>query len=309
MIDFLQEMMEKNPSIGVHLTELKKADEEEKEKTIHLLGRYCEELGIKYEDGMNMDWRDIRDAHAMAIDCSGCTYTIDNCDDCRHNSETGVFSKSQNRYMSNIPNCEKYAAKCRQLKAQRIVGMSGIGKRFALRRFDTFNVTQETSRAFTVCKDFCFNFSDTRKGIRLYGKYGCGKTHLAASIIHELAEQGIAGVFVVVPELLNKIRRSFSNPSEDTDKIIRTAKEAKLLIMDDLGAEKPSDWVSEQLYMIINSRYEDMLPTIITTNCNTKELIERLGERTVSRIIEMTEPVTIKAIDYRLKSYLGGKTA
>ena len=78
--------------------------------------------------------------------------------------------------------------------------------------------------------------------------------------------------------------------------------------MDDLGAEKPSDWVSEQLYMIINSRYEDMLPTIITTNCNTKELIERLGERTVSRIIEMTEPVTIKASDYRLKSYLGGKT-
>ena len=65
-------MMEENPSIGVHLTELKKADEEEKEKTIPLLGRYCEELGIKYEDGMKisqrrgLDWHDAPVSHARA---------------------------------------------------------------------------------------------------------------------------------------------------------------------------------------------------------------------------------------------------
>ena len=74
-----------------------------------------------------------------------------------------------------------------------------------------------------------------------------------------------------------------------------------MLILDDLGAEKPSDWVKEQLYVIINRRYENMLPTIITTNCTMNELKDRIGERTASRIIEMTTPYKITASHSRLK--------
>jgi DNA replication protein DnaC len=83
--------------------------------------------------------------------------------------------------------------------------------------------------------------------------------------------------------------------------LINKAETAPILILDDLGAEKISDWVREQLYIIINRRYENMLPTIVTTNCTTAELVERLGERTVSRLIEMTDAYKITTDDYRLK--------
>jgi DNA replication protein DnaC len=59
--------------------------------------------------------------------------------------------------------------------------------------------------------------------------------------------------------------------------------------------------VREQLYVIVNRRYEDMLPTIVTTNCTTQDLVNRLGERTVSRLVEMTDAYKIMAPDYRLK--------
>ena len=79
------------------------------------------------------------------------------------------------------------------------------------------------------------------------------------------------------------------------------AKSAKLLILDDLGAEKASEWVKEQLYMLVNYRYEHMLPIVVTTNCSGAELEQELGRRTLSRLVEMTKPVNIRASDYRMK--------
>jgi DNA replication protein DnaC len=181
------------------------------------------------------------------------------------------------------------------------LGESGLGKRFAARRFETFNVTPATKQAYEACVNFCDTFSEDSKGIRLVGSYGCGKTHLTASIIHRLAEQGIGGVFVVVPELLRAIRKGYNSPDEGADKLVSLTEDAPLLVLDDLGAEKPSEWVREQLYVIINRRYENMLPTVVTTNCSTQELVDRIGQRTVSRLIEMTTPYKITAKDYRMK--------
>ena len=135
----------------------------------------------------------------------------------------------------------------------------------------------------------------------LVGPYGCGKTHLAASIVHRCAEFGIAGVFVVVPELLARIRTSYRTGDGKAEAVIETAKNAQLLILDDLGAEKASEWVREQIYMLVNFRYEHELPVVITTNNGGKELEAELGRRTLSRLIEMTVPVTIKAGDYRMQ--------
>jgi DNA replication protein DnaC len=118
-----------------------------------------------------------------------------------------------------------------------------------------------------------------------------------------MAEKYVAGAFVVVPELLAKIRASFKSTDETPDDIIRTAKKAPLLVLDDLGAENSTDWVLEQLFLVINHRYEYMLPTIITTNCNGRELEQRIGRRILSRIAEMTDPIQIKAADYRMKKF------
>ena len=73
------------------------------------------------------------------------------------------------------------------------------------------------------------------------------------------------------------------------------------MILDDLGAEKASEWVKEQLYMLINYRYEHMLPIVITTNNSGAELDKELGRLTLSRLVEMTKPVKIQAGDYRMK--------
>jgi len=142
----------------------------------------------------------------------------------------------------------------------------------------------------------------------LFGSYGTGKTHLAVAILHELIERDINGLFVTVPELLNEIRKDFNVDKESKkSELLESIKTAEFLILDDLGAEKTSDWVREQLFMIINARYENMLPTIITTNikllpANDKDidnLESKVGARTVSRIIEMCNGIMLNGDDYR----------
>ena len=263
--------------------------------TIADLPENCKVLGIEYTPEIKDDYFEIEEAAKQKPVCDKCQYTIETVKDCEQ------APRLRSKYIS----CEKYNAyldmEYRRKRANKWLGQSGLGKRFAQRRFETFNVTEETKQVYKACVDFCENFTSESKGLRLVGGYGVGKTHLVASIIHRLAEKGIAAVFVVVPELLRAIRRGFNQPNEAADELVKLTEEAELLILDDLGAEKPSDWVKEQLYVIINRRYENMLPTIITTNCTMAELKDRVGERTASRIIEMTTPYNITASDYRLK--------
>ncbi len=281
--------------------------EERKAKAMEALPEYCRILGIEppgdpYRDRVySAKIFEIEKAAKTKPFCDKCTHDVSTCKDCEHLKNIYFTYGTKNSFLS----CEKYE-KYQRIRAinartERLLGKSGLGKRFASRRFETFNVTPETKEAYDACVAFCDNFSDESQGIRLTGNYGCGKTHLTASIIHRLAEQGIGGVFVVVPELLRAIRRGYNSPNEDSEKLISLAEEAPLLVLDDLGAEKPSDWVREQLYIIINRRYENMLPTIVTTNCSTQELVERVGQRTVSRLIAMTTPYKITAKDYRMR--------
>ena len=285
-----------DPRISPEMRERHKAFYAHKKKAIADLPENCKILGIEYTPEIEDDYFDIEEAAKQKPICDKCRYTIETVKDCEQ------ASRLRSKYIS----CAKYNAyldmEYKRKRADKLLGQSGLGKRFAQRRFETFNVTEETKQVYNACVDFCENFTSESKGLRLVGGYGVGKTHLVASIIHRLAEKGIAAVFVVVPELLRAIRRGFNQPNEAADELVKLTEEAELLILDDLGAEKPSDWVQEQLYVIINRRYENMLPTIITTNCTMNELKDRVGERTASRIIEMTTPYKITASDYRLKA-------
>jgi len=275
--------------------------EERKRKAEDDLPRNARALGIEYTPELKADALSIQAAAQIKNDCDQCRYSVTACKDCPHIEKLYIDTMRSNLYLS----CEKYERYVRMMRkqreAERLLGESGLGKRFAARRFETFNVTPATKQAYEACVSFCDNFTEDSKGIRLVGSYGCGKTHLTAAIIHRLAEQGIGGVFVVVPELLRAIRKGYNSPDEDADKLVQLTEDAPLLALDDLGAEKPSEWVREQLYVIINRRYENMLPTIVTTNCSTQELVDRIGQRTVSRLIEMTTPYKIAAKDYRMK--------
>jgi DNA replication protein DnaC len=106
---------------------------------------------------------------------------------------------------------------------------------------------------------------------------------------------------VSVVDLLGILRESFSADSlkAPARRLLHRARADALVILDDLGAEKPSDWVEEQLYALIDLRYRMERSTIFTTNCTLKQLENQIGSRLVSRIFEMCEGVKVEGRDWR----------
>jgi len=203
------------------------------------------------------------------------------------------------------------ARRCQKQEQQRLIkrvdaltAQSQIGKRFQSRRFGTFAITLENKAAYEKCYTYAQQFVPSSEGLLLIGGVGCGKTHLVVAILFELLKKNICGLFITVPDLLQKIRSGFDKKNEPAESFMQGIRTAQLLILDDLGAEKNNEWTQEQLYMIINARYESMLPTIITSNCGVEELKIRIGARSVSRILEMCDGILCKGMDYREKKRL-----
>lgn len=146
------------------------------------------------------------------------------------------------------------------------------------------------------------------KGLLLLGPVGCGKSHLAAGILREIVLKGYSGLFYNSPDLLSEIRATFQQGSEiSEDDLIEEISSVDLLVLDDLGAEKVTDFVLDRFYLIINKRYESCLPLIVTTNCDMETLRGRLNNRVVSRLMEMCPPLgAFPDEDYRMKAVDSG---
>jgi len=114
--------------------------------------------------------------------------------------------------------------------------------------------------------ELCQGFANLPDGwLVLTGEYGCGKTHLAASIANIRAAAGLPALFVVVPDLLDHLRATFSPSSEARfDKRFDEVRTSPFLVLDDLGTESASPWAQEKLFQLFNHRYNARLPTIIT---------------------------------------------
>ncbi len=133
----------------------------------------------------------------------------------------------------------------------------------------------------------------------LCGPYGTGKTGLACGFLRRrVADRHEGAYFITVPVLLDKIRATFDSGAEDNGVLAR-AKSTRFLVLDDLGAEKATEWVQERLYVILNHRHDQLLDTCITSNLTLDQLAERIGERTVWRIAEMCEVVAIDGPNLR----------
>ena len=301
----MEMLAKRNPNMQRILMETRKKREEDLKEVRDHLGEIQEALGLGNGHLSDDDLLEAAEAVEMmnrkAYDCHLCVYTVENCDMCKY---TDVVVRN-NKYLRDdyFAPCSMYKTNRKLREVSKLMNASGLGDRFKQRRFETFQTDKNTVGAKQEAERFCEDLQNNSKatGLMLVGPYGCGKTHLAAAILHRCAEYGVAGMFVVVPELLARIRTSYRTGDGKAEAVIDTAKNAKLLILDDLGAEKASEWVKEQLYMLVNYRYEHMLPTVVTTNCNGAELEQELGRRTLSRLVEMTKPVNIHAGDYRMK--------
>jgi DNA replication protein DnaC len=152
--------------------------------------------------------------------------------------------------------------------------------------FDTFSLREDElegeerenlRRAFETCLQYA---EDPGDWLVLQGDYGCGKTHLAAAIANHRSAAGHPALFVVVPELLDHLRATFSPSSQARfDQRFEEVRTAPLLVLDDLGTESASPWAREKLYQLFNYRYVARLPTIITMTQQPKELDPPLRTR------------------------------
>jgi len=134
-----------------------------------------------------------------------------------------------------------------------------------------------------------------------FGTPGCGKTHLAAAIANRCVEQGYPTLFVVVPDLLDHLRATFSPESKVSyDQRFEEVRTSPLLILDDLGTESATPWAREKLYQIVNYRYAARLPTVITTALKTDEFDPRIR----SRILDEAH---CTLISINAPSYRGGR--
>lgn len=197
---------------------------------------------------------------------------------------------------------EREELKQRQANAQRLLKESNLGERFQARTFDTFKVTPQNKEAYQDAKSFVADFrkQETKgRGMILAGSVGTGKTHLTAAIVNDLVQIGIDCIFGNITTLLGRLKNSYNGDGDNEAEIMGKYCNCALLVIDDLGKEKTTEWVQEKLYTIINHRYEHYRKTIITTNDNFKTLEAKLGEAVVSRLIEMCDGYKLDGSDYR----------
>ncbi len=198
-------------------------------------------------------------------------------------------------------------------KVDKIIKNSKMSKRNLNYKFENFEVNSNNKKVYQSLKNYSEKLVNEveRKGLILVGNNGVGKTHLACSIANELIKNGIPIIYGTLINLLAELKNTYDVDNNISEmEIIKLYEKVDLLIIDDLGKEKPSEWGLEKLFTIINSRYESNLPVIITTNYDQNSLINRLSingeietaKSIISRLYEMCYLVKIEDRDHRIKN-------
>jgi DNA replication protein DnaC len=185
----------------------------------------------------------------------------------------------------------------RQARLRRISNLETYkNKTLANFRYDIPMYTPFAMQSLKVAFDKAAKYAEHPEGWLIFeGAYGTGKTHLAAAIGNERLKHGDTVLFMTTPDLLDHVRGTYA-PNSDMayDELFNRVKNVDLLILDDIGTENPSDWAREKLFQILNHRYSNELPTVITTNEN----LDNFDPRIRSRMMENSR-VILSAPDFR----------
>jgi DNA replication protein DnaC len=183
--------------------------------------------------------------------------------------------------------------------------MSSFPRRYRDSTFDNFVATEPSTRsALMIARSFA---AESIRSLVFAGPTGSGKTHLAIAAAHARPARKLVdddAMWCSVPELIVGLRSDMNRRDEDR----RWDEEVEVLrrwhgavVLDDLGQEKVSDWTGEVIYTIVNARYNELLPTIATTNLNQEALLSSPYWSVISRLSEDGEFVTIAAADHRFQ--------
>lgn len=202
----------------------------------------------------------------------------------------------------------------KMLRLDKLRSASLLGERYKDKSFDnTDKVSEEFTKAMSRCKKYC-DISDIALekgyGIYIYGKSGTGKTHLTACMCNELISQYKQCLFTNFFEITKLIKATFGSRNSEAENIIKRICEIDFLFLDDLGTESlkkngEDNWLQEQVYDIINKRYNNIKPTIFTSNYSLNELVAERGmmDKTVDRIMEMsTAIIKLSGESYRARN-------
>jgi DNA replication protein DnaC len=207
-------------------------------------------------------------------------------------------------------NCRREAA------GQQRLASANIPKRYqhcTIANFTAYN--ESLLRAADKARRLAEEFPSVGRGLFLEGQPGVGKTHLAVAVLKRVIERtGARGLFYDTRDLLRVIRSTYDPSIKTTElEILRPVMSADLLVLDDIGAEKTSEWVEETMNLIVNTRYNERRVTIFTSNykdipddTDPNALLFRIGHRMRSRLHEMCEFEVLDGADYRELPTNGG---
>ncbi len=195
------------------------------------------------------------------------------------------------------------------LRRRQRIAAASIPKRYLHCTFDTFiDSTTSLSNAKKRAREFVDTWPNENVGLLLIGPCGVGKTHLAVAALLEVIRTGKPGrlLFRNFQDLIQEIQASFdSDEVPSKSELLRPLLEADLLVLDELGSQKPTTFVQDILYYVINTRYNEQRTTIFTTNYpesaegKDETLADRIGARLRSRLYEMASRVPMSGTDYR----------
>ncbi|HEX8845121.1 MAG TPA: ATP-binding protein [Pyrinomonadaceae bacterium] len=231
----------------------------------------------------------------------------------RHDEAPSVCAFCYGTGMEVVPG--KGARRCRcRIEDRRAKLMEGalIPRRYSGCSLQSYKPAKGNSSqllAFNYAFRLVREYPDVDRGLLLMGACGVGKTHLSVAILRSLSEKGVPCLFYEFGALLKEIQNSYNAISQTSElKVLAPIFEAEVLVLDELGASKPTDWVRDTMMQIINTRYNDKKLTIFTTNYldgrrseRDETLEDRIGVRLRSRLYEMCKTVLIEGEDYRKK--------
>jgi DNA replication protein DnaC len=215
--------------------------------------------------------------------------------------------------MEVVPGRGARRCRCRTKNNQaKMIEAARIPRRYdqcSLQNFYPVKGNGTQLRAFQYAWRLAREYPAVDRGLVFMGPVGVGKTHLSVAILRGLVEKGVPCLFCEFGSLLKEIQNSYNPISQTSElKVLAPVFEAEVLVLDELGASKPTDWVRDTMMQIINTRYNDKKLTIFTTNYldgrrteRDETLEDRIGVRLRSRLYEMCKTIHIEGEDYRKK--------